>query len=100
MEFLYVFVLMFLSIFGLTVLVQILARALLDGSSRKFEIYVRENEDIEELLANLRKNPNIGRVCVVVNGSCGDLSELSRKYDDVEIVGGLNDNGREQRADT
>lgn len=86
MQFLYVFALMFLGIFGLAVLVRLFFKALLDGASRKFEIYVRNDENIEDLLMNLRNNPNIGRVCVVVSGGCGDLTELERKYDDVKIV--------------
>lgn len=87
MQFLYVFALMFLGIFGLAVLVRLFVKALLDGASRKFEIYVRNDENIEELLVNLRKNPNIGRVCIIVSDNCGDLTELEQKYDDVKIVG-------------
>ena len=87
MQFLYVFVLMFLSIFGLAVLVHFLFRALLDNSSRKFEIYVREDENIEELLENIGKNPNIGRVCVIVNKDSRGLERLAEKYADVRIVG-------------
>ncbi len=87
MQFLYVFALMFLGIFGLAVLVRLFVKALMDGASRKFEIYVRNDENIEELLANLRRNPNIGQVCIIVNGNCGDLAALEEKYDDVRIVG-------------
>ena len=87
MQFLYVFALMFLSIFGLAVLIHLLFSALLDSSSRKFEIYVREDENIEELLDNLGKNPNIGRVCVVVNKDDGSLEGLSDKYADVKVIG-------------
>lgn len=87
MQFLYVFLLMFISIFGLAVLVRLFTGALLDGSSRKFEIYVRQDENIEELLANREKNPNIGRVCVIVNKYDDSLKGLSEKYADVTIVG-------------
>lgn len=83
MQFLYVFALMFLSTFGLVMLVKLFAKALLDGSARKFEIYVRDDGNIEELLMNLRNNPNIGRVCVIADG---DLTELEKKYDGVKIV--------------
>ena len=88
MQFLYVFSLMFLSIFGLAVLIHLLFKALMDGSSRKFEIYVREDENIEELLANIGKNPNIGRVCVIVNNDDRGLERLADKYADVKIVDG------------
>lgn len=86
MQFLYVFALMFLSIFGLAVLVRLFTKALLDGSSRKFEIYVKSDENIEELLMNIDNNPNIGRVYIIVNGGSGDLSELEEKYSDVKIM--------------
>lgn len=86
MQFLYVFALMFLSIFGLAVLVRLFTKALLDGSSRKFEIYVKSDENIEELLMNIDNNPNIGRVYIIVNGSSGDLSQLEEKYNDVKIM--------------
>ena len=78
---------MFLSIFGLAVLIHLLFRALMDGSTRKFEIYVREDENIEELLANIGKNPNIGRVCVIVNKDDRSLERLAEKYADVKIIG-------------
>lgn len=86
MQFLYVFSLMFLSIFGLAVLIHLLFKALMDGSSRKFDIYVREDENIEELLANIGKNPNIGRVCVIVNKGDRGLERLADKYTDVKII--------------
>ena len=90
MQFLYVFALMFLSIFGLAVLIHLLVRALTDGSSRKFDIYVREDENIEEFLENIGKNPNIGRVCVIVNkNNDGGLERLAEKYADVKIIGDM-----------
>ena len=88
MQFLYVFSLMFLSIFGLAVLIHSLFRALMDGSSRKFEIYIRDNENIEEFLANIEKNPNIGRVCVIVDKNAEGIERLAEKYSDVKIIGG------------
>ena len=87
MQFLYVFSLMFLSIFGLAVLIHLLIGALTEGSSKKFEIYVRNDENIEELLKNLGKNPNIGRVCIIVNKDDGSLERLSEKYGDVKVIG-------------
>lgn len=88
MQFLYVFILMFISIFGSAVLVRLFFGALYDSSARKFEIYVRQDENIEELLANREKNPNIGRICVIVNNKDDDsLKGLSEKYADVIIIG-------------
>ena len=86
MQFLYVFALMFLSIFGLAVLVRLFTKALIDGSSRKFEIYVRNDDNIEELLKNLDNNPNIGQVYVIVNEFRGDVSELEDKFENVKIL--------------
>lgn len=87
MNFLYVFALMFVAIFGLAVLAKLFIKALTDGATRKFEIYVRNDDNIEELLINLRKNPNIGRVCIIVKENSGELAALEEKYDDVKIVG-------------
>ena len=87
MRFLYVFALMFLSIFGLTVLLKILFSALLDGSSRKFRVYVRDEEGIEEFLNNARKAAFIGRVIVRTNKKGDELRSLSEKFADVGFIG-------------
>lgn len=87
MQFIYVFLLMFISIFGLAVLLHLLWSALLDGSVRKFDIYVRNSEDIGELLENIGKNPNIGRVYIIADKPDSGLARLSEKYGDVKIIG-------------
>lgn len=87
MRFLYVFVLMFLSIFGLAVLLKILFSALLDSSSRKFRVYVRDEEGIEEFLENARKSAFIDRVIVITDRSGAELASLSEKYADVGFIG-------------
>lgn len=87
MRFLYIFVMMFLSIFGLAVLLKILFSALLDSSSRKFEVYVKDSGDIEEFLENARKSAFIGRVIVITDKSGDELRALSEKYADVGFVG-------------
>ena len=87
MRFLYVFVLMFLSIFGLAVLLKILFSALLDSSSRKFPIYVRDDEGIEEFLENARKAAFIGRVIVITDKKGDELRSLSEKFADVGFIG-------------
>lgn len=86
MQFLYVFALMFLSIFGLAVLVRLFSKALIDGSARKFEIYVRDDDNIEELLKNLDSNPNIGKVYVIVNEYRGNIFELEDKFENVKVL--------------
>lgn len=86
MRFLYVFSLMFLSIFGLAVLIHLFIKALTDGASRKFEVYVRYDENIEELLANISRNPNIGRVYVIAGSDGGNAERAAGKYSDVKII--------------
>lgn len=87
MRFLYVFTMMFLCIFGLVVLLKVLFGALLDGSSRKFEVFVKDQEDIEEFLDKARKSAFIGKVIVITDKSGGELSLLAEKYADVGFIG-------------
>ena len=87
MRFLYVFAQMFLSIFGLAVLLKILFSTLLDSSSRKFQIYVRDDEGIEEFLESARKAAFIGRIVVITDKSGDELKSLCEKYADVGFVG-------------
>lgn len=87
MRFLYIFVMMFLSIFGLAVLLKILFNALLDSGSRKFEVYVKDCGDIEEFLEKARKSAFIGRVIVITDKSGAELRALCEKYADVGFVG-------------
>lgn len=77
MQFLYVFALMFLSIFGLAVLLHLLAKALLDGASREFDVYVGDDENIEEFLDKAERSPYIGKV-YVINDKGGELKNLRR----------------------
>ncbi len=87
MRFLYIFAMMFLSIFGLIVLLKLLFSALLDGSSRRFEVFVKDQENIEEFLDSARKSAFIGRVIVITDKSGEQLRSLSEKYVDVGFVG-------------
>lgn len=87
MRFLYVFAMMFLSIFGLAVLLKVLFSALLDSSSRKFRVYVRDEEGIEEFLDNARKAAFIGSIIVITDKKGDELRSLSEKYADVGFIG-------------
>lgn len=71
MQFLYVFGLMFISIFGLAVLLHLLAKALLDGATREFDVYVKNDENIEEFIDRAGQAPFIGNVYIIAdeNGS-------------------------------
>lgn len=77
MQFLYVFALMFISIFGLAMLLHLLAKALLNGASREFDVYVGDDEDIEEFLDKAEHSPYIGKV-YVINDKDGELKKLRR----------------------
>lgn len=77
MQFLYVFALMFISIFGLAMLLHLLAKALLDGASREFDVYVGDDENIEEFLDKAKRSPYIGRV-YVISDKDGVLKKLRR----------------------
>lgn len=85
LEFLYVFAMMFLSIFGLVVLLKVLFSALLDSSRRKFEVYIRDREDIEEFLESAKKSAFIEKVIVITEKT--DKSEALRKI--TEKYGGF-----------
>lgn len=87
MRFLYVFALLFLLIFGLVVLLKILENALLGGSSKRFDVYVRDSEDIEEFLENARKAAFIGKIIVITDKRGSEKELLAEKYADVGFVG-------------
>lgn len=89
MRFLYIFGLMFISIFGLVMLVKVLADALKSGSTRKFDIYVRADEHIGEFLEGIRNNPLIGTVNILAEKDSEEFSRLEmlpEKYNGVRIV--------------
>lgn len=67
MQFLYVFGLMFISIFGLAMLLHLLAKALIDGATREFDVYVRDDENIEEFIGRAGKVPFIGNVYIIAD---------------------------------
>lgn len=82
MRFVYVFVMIFLAVFGFAVLLKILFDALLDSSARRFDVSVTYSEDIEEFLDYARKSGHIGKV-TVISDNASDLSAIKKKYDNV-----------------
>ncbi len=95
MRFLYVFGLMFISIFGLVMLVKVLAEALKTGCTRRFDIYVKADDNIEEFLNEAKNLPSIGTVNIIVGEdkeNLRKLEQLSEKYTDVKIVKEAGDN--------
>lgn len=83
LRFLYVFAMIFLSIFGLVVLLKVLFGALLDGSRRRFEVYIRDNENIEEFLESARKSAFIEKVIVITEKSGEEpcrINRITEKY--------------------
>lgn len=90
MQFLYVFLLMFLSIFGLSMLIKLAAGAILSGCVREHDIYVKSGEGISEFVDFARRCPHIGRVMIIADGNEWDkVSEkLSQMYGNVCFVKG------------
>lgn len=87
MEFVYVFVLMFVSIFGLATLLRLLAEALLDSCCRRFTVIVREDENIEEFIRCARKTPFIGTIEIVRRRDGDSIAPaLAKKYDGIRIL--------------
>ena len=89
MEFLYIFALMFLSIFGLAVLMRLFWLALSDGAERQYDVYVKTDENVEEFVDFARKSSHISTVNLILVGNETDESAraLAEKYADVRIVG-------------
>ena len=69
MEFLYVFSIMFLLIFGLTVLVKLIAWAVLTRCSVKHDVFVRSGEDLDGFVASVRRDPHVRRVVILSAGN-------------------------------
>ncbi|MBD5111205.1 MAG: hypothetical protein HDT42_01525 [Ruminococcaceae bacterium] len=76
MQFLYVFALIFLLIFGFAMLIHLLAKALLDGSTRRYDIYVKGDENIAEFLKNARDSSFIGEVYIIEKGMCDESDKF------------------------
>lgn len=72
MQFLYAFGLIFLLIFGFTMLIHVLARALLDGGTRCFDVYVKRDENISDFLKYAENAPFIGRVYIIEREENGE----------------------------
>lgn len=91
MNYIYVFLLMFFSIFGLAMLLELFARALLDSSFTAQDVYIRCGEDIEEFVRFARKSGHIRSINLIPTGTSADetAAELAKKYDDVHIVSGI-----------
>lgn len=85
MEFLYMFTLIFLLVFGVTMLVKVALGALFSSGSKR-DIYVRMDENIEEFIGWARGSRQIGRIYLLVpEGDSEKAQSLAEKYD-VRIV--------------
>lgn len=87
MEFLYVFLLMFLLIFGLAVLVKLIAWAVLSGGAVKHDVFVRSGEDLEGFVSSVRKDPHVRRVVILAAGNKWDedAKRLAERYGNVSF---------------
>lgn len=88
MQFLYVFSLMFLSIFGLAVLMKLLAYALMSRGMRRHDVYVRSGEDIGGFVEHMRRSPGVSRVVILSSGGEYDeeAQRLAQKYGNVYFI--------------
>lgn len=86
-EFFYVFVLMFLAIFGLAMLIKALAWALLRQRGGRFEVSIRAGADAADFVEFARQTGQIKRVSIMLTG--GEYDEqarlLARKYAQVVL---------------
>lgn len=87
MEFLYVFAIMFLMIFGLAVLVKLIAWAVLTRGAVKHDVFVRSGEDIDGFVESARRNPHVRRVVILAAGNewDEDARRLAGKYGNVSF---------------
>ena len=87
MEFLYVMALMFLSIFGLVMLIRLFFGALFRSSVRRYDVYVRADENIGEFVGRAHRSDFIGDIYLVTDGENVPAEKLADQYPDVNIVG-------------
>ena len=90
MEFLYVFALMFLSIFGLEMLIRLFFGALLNSAARRFDVYVRAEDGLDEFVRFAGKCSHIGKINIILSGGEPDNAarSLAKKFAEVNIIGG------------
>ncbi len=88
MQFLYVFSLMFLSIFGLAMLIRAAACALMSHGLRRHDVYVLSGEDIGGFVEQMRRSPLVARVVVISAGNEWDeeARRLAGKYGNVLYI--------------
>lgn len=87
MEYLYVMVLMFLSIFGMVMLIRLFFGALLSSALRRFDVYVKADEDTGEFVRRARRSDLIGDIYLMTDGDDDSARKLAEEYPDVKIVG-------------
>lgn len=90
MEFAYVFSVIFLSVFGLAMLLGILFKTLLAGSRSMFDITVDIGSDVggaDEFVRIARKSGCAGVITLVVNEDAQTGAEIiARKYEAVRVA--------------
>lgn len=88
MQFVYIFSLMFLSIFGLAVLIKLVAWTLLTRGVCRHDVYVRCGEDISGFVESVRKDPHVSRVVILSAGNewDKDAEQLAARYGNVHFI--------------
>lgn len=81
---------MFLSIFGLAMLIKLFFGALFRSAARQFDVYVRAEDGLDEFVRFAGKCSHIGKINIILSDGEPDVTArtLAEKFADVNIVGG------------
>lgn len=85
MEFLYVYGLMFLAIFGAAMLAELFWKALFKSSLSSVDVYVKPSEELSEFVVQARKSGFVGEINIVGGEENEQARALAEKYDNVHI---------------
>lgn len=85
MEFLYVYGLMFLAIFGAAMLAELFWKALFKSSLSSVDVYVKPSEELSEFVVQARKSGFVGEINIVGGEENEQARALAEKYDNVHL---------------
>jgi len=85
MQFIYVFGLMFLAIFGAAMLAELFWKALFRSSLRSVDVYVKPSEDLSEFVEQARKSGFVGEINIVGGEENEQARALAERYDNVHL---------------
>ena len=85
MEFLYVYGLMFLAIFGAAMLAELFWKALFKSSLSSVDVYVKPSEELSEFVVQARKSGFVGEINIVGGEENEQARALAEKYENVHL---------------